>query len=65
MNPKMTKKLAIQMALNPGDYSVAQLVGARARLAESLEKGTAGGYSEHMYVQDCAKAIDKAINSRE
>ncbi len=60
----MTKKSAIQMALNPVDYSVAQLVRARARLAESLEKGTPGGYSEHMYVQSCAEALDEAINSR-
>lgn len=65
VSPKMTKKQAIQIALDPGAFSLGQLRRARARLSESLEKGTTGGYNEHMYVQVRAGDLDRAIESRQ
>lgn len=61
----MTKRQAIQIALDPGAFSLTQLRGARARLSESLEKGTPGGFFEHMYVQDRANDLDRAIAARQ
>lgn len=64
MSPKMTKRQAIQIALDPDAFTVAQLNRARARLGESLEKGTPGGYGEHMYVQSRADDLDREIAAR-
>lgn len=64
MSPKMTKKQAIQIALDPDAFTVAQLKRARARLGESLEKGTPGGYSEHMYVENRVEDLDRVIAAR-
>ena len=61
----MTKKRAVEIALRPAELSVPQLRQARDRLAESLAKGTPGGFAEHMYVQDRAKDLDQAIAARE
>lgn len=60
----MTKKQAIQIALEPSAFSLAQLDRARARLRESLEKGTPGGFFEHQYVQDRATDLDRTIATR-
>lgn len=65
MSPKMTKKHAIEIALSPDEFSAAELRSARERLEESLTKGTPGGFGEHMYVQDRAKDLDRAIAARE
>ena len=63
--PNMTKKLAIEISKAPEQHTLIELMSARARLGESLEKGTPGGYNEHRYVEGCAAALDKAIAAAE
>lgn len=65
MSPNLTKRQAIQIALDRGAFSLAQLSRAGARLSESLEKGTPGGQGEHRYVQDRTRDLDQAIAARE
>lgn len=65
LSPKMTKKRAVEIALNPAEFSLPQLRQAHARLGESLAKGTPGGFPEHMYIQDRVRDLDQAIASRE
>ncbi len=65
MGSTMTKKLSVQISLAPDEYSLDQLRKARARLGQSLETGTNGGFNEYRYVEMCAERLDRAIAARE